>query len=47
MVVEGLKFKKIDPKLQAIASAKTTKAPAVDPPSSKQKGIVLSPNAKT
>lgn len=41
IVVEGMKFKKMDPKLQTITSAKTVKTPAVDPPSAKQKGIMI------
>lgn len=37
-VIKGMMFKKINPKLQVIVSAKTSKAPAVDPLFSQAKG---------
>lgn len=45
-MVEGIKFKNIDLKLQAIASTKTTKASAIIPPSAKKKGVAISDDPK-
>lgn len=36
-----MKFKKLDPKLQAIASSKKAKSPPPEAPLSKQKGVMI------
>lgn len=45
-VVEYIKFKKSDPRLQVIANAKTLQAPIAGPPSLKRKGVMISEDPK-
>lgn len=41
-----MKFKKVDPKLQAITYAKTVKTSVIDPASIKLKGVAISDDSK-
>lgn len=46
IIFEGMKFKKVDPKLQAIAFTKKAKSPPPDLPSAKRKGVMIFEDSK-
>lgn len=45
-VVEGIKFKKIDPKLQMITDVRNLQTPSISPSSQKRKGVLLADDLK-